>query len=225
MSRFEKIKKKENNENEVAEELERLKNENAELKALIEQLKKDAIHDKLTGLKTRDFLMTKLNDDVEVISGPERKAERRKKKFETLSVLFCDIDFFKEANDNHGHDFGDKILKEVGELLEANVRESDTVCRWGGDEMVISLSGANEREATQKAEQLRKKIEELVEKYKEDPAYSDFKISLSIGVSEFKNGLSAEELTERGDRAMYLAKEEKNCVRTYSEVLEREQKE
>jgi len=209
----------------LKQEIESLKAENQELKASLEKAKTDLIHDELTGLKSRRFFKGKIEEDISGISAPE--SEKRKEGFKDVSFLFCDIDHFKKVNDTYGHDFGDEILKEVARLLEENVRENDTVCRWGGEEMAISLLGADEKEATNKAEDLKKAVEEeITKKYGNNPNYSDLKTSLSIGVSSFEPGLSFEELIKRGDEAMYLAKKEgRNCVKTYSQVLEKEKAE
>jgi len=185
-------------------EIEKLKAENEELKLAVEKLKTDLIHDELTGLKKRGFFTEKSRQDVMGIISS--KAEHRKEGFESVSFLFCDIDHFKKINDNYGHDFGDEILKKVAQVLEENVRENDTVCRWGGEEIVISLLGADEKEAAEKADELRKAIEEKT------------KVSLSIGVSSFQPGIGFEELIKQADEAMYLAKAEgRNRVRAYKE--------
>lgn len=186
-----------------------------------EKLKLDSIHDELTGLKSRRYFVEKAEDDISAVSAPE--SEKRKEGFRDISFLFCDIDHFKKVNDAYGHFFGDEILKEVARLLETNIRDSDTICRWGGEEITISLLGADEKEAVEKAEELRKAIEEMAGKYRANPKYSGLKVSLSIGISSFEPGVSFEELIKRGDEAMYLAKKEgRNCVKTYSEIKEKE---
>jgi diguanylate cyclase (GGDEF)-like protein len=210
-------------------ENETLKAENQELKAgkeaaekELEKAKNDSIYDDLTGLKSRKFFKGELKNDIAGISSPE--SEKRKEGFKTLSILYCDIDYFKKINDERGHDAGDEILEKVSRILEENVRDNDMVCRWGGEEIVISLLGADEKEAAEKAEKLRKAVEDRVaEKYGADPKYSGLKVSLSIGVSSFAPSLDFKELVKRADEAMYLAKKEgRNCVRTYSQVLEKE---
>lgn len=207
------------------QELERVKAENQELRMTIEKLEKDLIHDELTGLKSRRYFVEKAKDDISAVSAPE--SEKREEGFENVSFLFCDIDYFKNINDTYGHFFGDEILKEVARIIEANIRDGDTVCRWGGEEITISLLGADEKEAAEKAEELRKAVEEGInQKYGNNPKYFNLKTSLSIGVSSFESGLSFEELIKRGDQAMYLAKKEgRNRVKTYSEVLEKEKEE
>jgi len=134
------------------------------------------------------------------------KSEKRKEGFHHISFLFCDIDHFKNINDTQGHATGDEVLKKVAGILKENIRDTDSVCRWGGEEMIISLAGASEAEAAEKAEQLRRKVEETG-------------VSVSIGISSFEPTLNFEELVERSDRAMYKAKElGKNRVAKYSEI-------
>ena len=92
--------------------------------------------------------MEKVKDDISAVSAPE--SEKRKEGFKDISFLFCDIDYFKSVNDNYGHPFGDEILKEVAQIFKENIRENDTVCRWGGDEITISLLGADEKKRWKK---------------------------------------------------------------------------
>ena len=209
----------------LKQEIEKLGAENQELRATVEKLKTDLIHDKLTGLKSREYFMEKVKDDISAVSAPE--SEKRKEGFKDISFLFCDIDYFKSVNDNYGHPFGDEILKEVAQIFKENIRENDTVCRWGGDEITISLLGADEKKALEKAEELRKAVKDgMAKKYGADPKYFELKVSLSIGISSSESGLSFDELIDRGDKAMYLVKKEgRNCVRTYSQFLEKEKAE
>ncbi|TRZ64953.1 MAG: GGDEF domain-containing protein [Spirochaetia bacterium] len=211
MESLERVEKNEISEAEtLRQRVETLEAENAGLKIENVKLKEDLIHDSLTGLKTRKYFAEEAEDNLSAITNPE--SEKREEGFHNVSYLFCDIDHFKKINDKFGHDAGDAVLKKVAKILEENVRESDTVCRWGGEEMVISLLGADEKEAVEKAEELRKKIEEGTD------------VSLSIGVSAFEEETNFDELINRGDRAMYAAKEEgRNRVKTYSEVLEKEE--
>ena len=134
-----------------------------------------------------------------------------------------DIDYFKTVNDTYGHSFGDEILKKVSQIIEKNIRNSDTACRWGGEEIVVSLLGANEQEAKGVAEKIRKAVqEEINQEYGDNPRYSNLRVSLSIGVSSYEKKLSLDQLINQADEAVYLAKKEKNCVKTYSDVLEQE---
>src|SRR4030043_345324 len=149
MESFEKVEKNEIGEAEILRQrIETLEAKNAELKIENARLKEDLIHDGLTGLKTRRYFIEDAKENLSAIINPE--SDKREEGFHSISYLFCDIDYFKEVNDKLGHAAGDAVLKKVARILEENVREGDTVCRWGGEEMVISLLGADEKEAAEK---------------------------------------------------------------------------
>ena len=181
----------------------------ARLEAEIEKLKHDLIHDALTGLKTRNFFKERA---VEIISSIENlKQEKRKEGFHNFSVLFCDIDNFKEVNDKFGHEGGDDVLKKVSKIIKDEVRAADIVCRWGGEEIVVAVLGADENEAAKKAEEIRVAVEEGIR---------DIGVTVSIGVACYKRGLNKDSIIKFADQAMYLAKKEwKNKIKTYSDVL------
>jgi len=186
----------------LLEKINRLEEENKGLKEAIKNL----MNDELTGLKRRAFFIEKSEQDLlSVISSEKQETE----------------------NDEYGHDFGDEILKEIALIIKKSVRGSDTVCRWGGEEMTVSLLGADENKAMEIAEELRKNVNDnMAVKYGTDPKYSGLKVSLSIGVSSFEPGVSFEELIKRADKAMYWAKEKgRNKAVKYSDFLEAEKAE
>lgn len=191
-----------------------------ELENEIKKLRADLIHDELTGLKTRKFFLEEMKDHLAIIHDYED--EKRKENPSNLSILFCDVDYFKKINDNLGHNFGDEILKTIAKILSDNLRESDAVCRWGGEEIVISLSETKENEAIEKADDLRKLVEDgIIEKYGNELEKFGLKISLSIGVVPAEHNLSVNDIIKRGDSAMYLAKKDgRNCVRSFSQIRE-----
>jgi len=201
--------------------IESLQVEIKELKERAEKAEIDSIHDSLTKLKTRKYFKEEVEKNISAISAPG--LEKREEGFNNFSILFCDIDHFKIINDTYGHSFGDEVLKKVGQVIEKNIRNSDTACRWGGEEIVVGLPGADEQEASKVAEKIRKALEEEInQEYSHNPQYSNLKVSLSIGVSFYKEGLDFDQLIKRADEAMYLAKKDRNCVKTYSDVLEQE---
>jgi len=102
-----------------------------ERKRLEDELRDAATHDFLTGLPNRRLLLDRL----------ERALRMSRRQNTYLAVLFLDLDNFKWLNDNHGHDAGDKLLKEVSSRLQSELRDSDTVARIGGDEFVVLLEG------------------------------------------------------------------------------------
>ena len=128
------------------------------------------------------------------------------------SLIFGDIDHFKVINDTYGHDLGDKILVEIGKILKKNVRHTDLVCRWGGEEFVIFLKNCSEEAAYNKAVILKNKIEKLEKKY-------GFKITMSFGISSLSDKTMKLALRQADD-AMYESKKHgRNMVTIYSQNL------
>ncbi|MCK7545664.1 diguanylate cyclase [Marinobacter bryozoorum] len=127
-----------------------------------------------------------------------------------LSLLFLDIDRFKPVNDQCGHDVGDKILRRVVRLLMWHARESDIVCRWGGEEFAILAPETNLVDAMELAERLRQTVAAEV-------ASPLGPITISIGVVELLAEESRKQFLRRADRALYQAKEKgRDRVETFS---------
>lgn len=190
-----------------------LENRVAELEAQIHELEKDLIHDSLTGLKTRAFFEEEATVYLHAVANLEAGKRREWFGFKNLSFLFFDIDHFKKVNDTYGHAVGDEVLKEVALLINRSVREGDTVARWGGEEIVACLLGANEQDARDKAQSIRKSIERLT--FTNDV----LNVTVSVGVASNWKGATLEELIKRADEALYKAKETgRNKVITFSEL-------
>ncbi len=192
-----------------------LKAKIAELENQVHELEKDLIHDSLTGLKTRAFFEEETNTYLATISKAVEGGPRKNWfGFRNLSILFFDIDHFKKINDTYGHDVGDMVLKKVANKINKNVREGDTVARWGGEEMVASLLGANEEDAKDKAERIRKKIEQL-----EFEGKPDLKVTISIGIAKNFENSTAKDLLKNADLALYEAKRSgRNKVVAFSQL-------
>jgi diguanylate cyclase (GGDEF)-like protein len=156
------------------------------------RLEYQALHDHLTGLPNRHYLLKTIAD---AIAQSQHTATR-------LAVLFCDLDLFKSVNDTHGHDFGDKCLMELTRRIQAELPAQDFVARFGGNEFVI-LSDASLDEAKAKADVL---LETVSQELVVDDAV--VKIQTSIGIAllnpEHKN---PSELIRNADAALYQAKE------------------
>lgn len=193
----------------------------AELEKQVVVLEDNLIHDKLTGLKTRAFFEQEVSVYLDVIA-KERKllengaSERRERfGFRNLSLIFFDIDHFKNVNDTHGHATGDIVLQEVAKTIQASLRTGDTVARWGGEEMIVSLLGASEQDAAIKAEEIRAAVEKLSFK-----GVSKLSITISAGVSTAEYDLNLHNLVKRADLALYEAKKNgRNRVVTYTEMV------
>src|SRR3990167_4467430 len=113
-----------------------------ELESQVHDLEKDLIHDSLTGLKTRAFLEEELGIYLNAIAYNKDGKRKNWFGFKNLSIIFFDIDHFKKVNDTYGHAIGDLVLKRVAETIQKSLRTGDTLARWGGEEMVVSLLGA-----------------------------------------------------------------------------------
>lgn len=185
-----------------------------ELETQVRDLERDLIHDKLTGLKTRAFFENEQNVYIEMITQNEQGKREEWFGFKNISIIFFDIDHFKKVNDTYGHDVGDLVLQKVAETIRTNLRTGDTLARWGGEEMIASLLGANEEDAMEKAEEIREKIAAL--NFLEVP---DLRVTVSAGVASSEKEVTFPELTKRADIALYKAKETgRNMVMAYSEI-------
>ena len=159
----------------------------------IEEQRKKAMHDALTGLPNREAYQQRLEQEV----------HRLQRYGNKLSLMVCDIDLFKRINDNYGHLAGDKVLKIIAKSLQVNLRDSDFIARFGGEEFVCLMPETSKEDAKMVAEKLRKKIEGSPFNFKKEPV----QITISFGISEFAEGDSADEVFERADKALYKAKE------------------
>ena len=149
--------------------------------------------DALTQLPNRRYLVGYLDDEI-------AHAEHTNKSF---TIALCDIDFFKNVNDNFGHNAGDAVLKEIAHLLSNNVRRTDLVGRWGGEEFVILLRHTDLETAFTVIEKIRTAIESHTFNYDS----IDIKCTGSFGISKYdKNSNTAQILISQADEAMYLAK-------------------
>ena len=186
----------------------------AELEREIHLREGDLIHDPLTGLKTRAFFEEELDMYLSIIVGTNTSRRKEWFGFKNMSIMFFDIDNFKHINDTYGHQTGDVVLKGVTRAISENVREGDTVARWGGEEIIGSLLGANETDAKEKAETIRKKVSKLAFETMPDQS-----VTVSVGVASAESGIASKEFFAHADKALYKAKESgKNKVVAYSEL-------
>jgi len=117
-----------------------------------------------------------------------------------LSMIFCDLDYFKLINDKYGHKIGDDILKEFTRLVLRNIRRTDVFARWGGEEFVLLLPETNIATATHAAEKLR------IETENHEFAYVGT-MTASFGVTQFSDGDNETSFINRADDALYKSKE------------------
>lgn len=150
--------------------------------------------DPLTGLLNRRA--------VEIEFEIESRRARRLKL--PLAAIFCDLDYFKLVNDQHGHAVGDQVLKDVAKLLQGGVREYDRVARYGGEEFLVLLPETTVEVAAEVAERLRRSIE-VYKLIHQGRAWS-FRVTMSFGVAEAQPEEPWEKTVERADQALYRAK-------------------
>ena len=161
---------------------------------LRETLQEQSIRDPLTGLHNRRYLEDSLI----------RELARAKRKTQPLSIILLDIDHFKRVNDTFGHGAGDMVLRRLGLVLQAYVRESDIACRVGGEEFSVLLPEGPLQIATQRAEDIRKAVNELTLEHEEKDLGT---VTVSAGVATFPDhGTTADALIRAADQVLYDAK-------------------
>ncbi len=129
-----------------------------------------------------------------------RLCNRDKESLNVFSIAMLDIDFFKRVNDCFGHDAGDRVIIALCKMIEENLRPTDMLCRWGGEEFIIILDDAESAIAFEICERIRSKLE-LTE------IGGVGHLTVSIGIAMFEND-DLQELIKRGDSALYFAKEQ-----------------
>jgi diguanylate cyclase (GGDEF)-like protein/PAS domain S-box-containing protein len=162
-----------------------------ELRVINEKLEKTAAVDSLTGAYNR----RKFDDELNFI------ITEREKHAMSFSLIFLDIDYFKKVNDLFGHKTGDSVLQDISELIRKNIRTTDTLFRWGGEEFMIILPETDLKNAIAIAEKIRSKIEGHSFGF-------THKITISLGVGEYKPDEDTDQILMRLDDALMKAKAE-----------------
>jgi diguanylate cyclase (GGDEF)-like protein len=196
--------------NEARREIDELKRltsaeEGEKIETLINEVQKYkelSLTDYLTGLFNKRYFQTRLVEEV---------TRARRSTYE-LSLIFCDIDFFKRVNDRFGHQTGDAVLRTTAQILrggmdELNIisrlRKSDIIARYGGEEFVIILPETGGQGAAVAAERLRREIEDYTFRLDGE----DVHITMSFGVAELlPTDKDHNEIIKNADYAMYKAK-------------------
>ena len=162
---------------------------------LREKLHLQANHDPLTGLFNRRYL-----DDT-----LWRELHRARRRNSPLGVAMLDLDHFKRFNDTFGHDVGDSLLRELGQLLREKLRKSDITCRYGGEEFVLILPDSSLADTHQRVEEIRGLIKELKIRHGDQLLGT---VAVSAGVAGApEHGSTAAELLRAADNALYAAKQ------------------
>lgn len=167
----------------------------SEIHGLQRQLHEQANRDPLTGLYNRRYLDTTL----------ARELARCQREGQPLSLMLIDIDHFKRINDSYGHQAGDEVLKQLADMLNAQARSADVVCRFGGEEFLLLLPNMPPATALARAEQWRRDFAAS------SIAFGEFRMqaTLSIGLASYPgHGTTPQALIRSADHALYRAKTE-----------------
>ncbi|HUJ17177.1 MAG TPA: diguanylate cyclase [Nitrospirota bacterium] len=174
-------------------EWDNLKQKTRRLEEMLSRVKTLAHVDPLTGLYNRRRFET-------VLASEFKRAMRYQFP---LSCLMLDIDHFKKVNDKCGHIAGDHVLRDTVKIIQDNMRESDTVARWGGEEFAILSPNTSKEKALVVGERIRKAMSSYA-----FPSVGDIKITISIGIADVPHATisTIEQLIEAADAALYEAK-------------------
>jgi len=154
-----------------------------------------ATTDGLTDLYNHRYFQEQMFQNIET-------GKRYEKPF---SLIMIDIDYFKKFNDTYGHQSGDAVLKQVAQILKKNVRSTDVVCRYGGEEMSIILTNTNNKDAITTAEKICVAVRENPLKLVNG---NDVNVTISLGVSTYpENGETPQDMIKYADECLYIAKE------------------
>ncbi|MCS3902749.1 diguanylate cyclase (GGDEF)-like protein [Methylohalomonas lacus] len=156
------------------------------------RLEEMATTDKLTGAANRQVF--------DMIFDHVIKTARRRNEAVTLITL--DIDHFKEVNDNHGHQAGDQVIRQIADVIRQHTRDTDTLCRWGGEEFLLLLSDCSLANARERAESIRAAINsEIIQ-----VGNHAIGVTVSLGLAEYRHNEDMATFISRADKALYAAK-------------------
>lgn len=164
-----------------------------ELKKANDRLSDLAMTDPLTKLLNRRALLAKMTEEL----------ERARRHNSVISIGIVDVDHFKSFNDMEGHLCGDEALKKVAQILTSNLRKTDFICRWGGEEFLVVMPETKTPNAQEICNRLRTAVENTEFRGQQNNAY----LTISIGLALYpKNGTDGEALFQAADEALFEAK-------------------
>ena len=151
--------------------------------------------------------LTNLNNRRQFEIRLKQEIATTKRQNNPLCAMMIDVDFFKKVNDTYGHASGDAVLRGVASIIKSALRESDIPARYGGEEFAVLLPYTHIKEAQIVGERLRKAVEDAVIPIDiEAGGDKTLSVTISMGLAEFNNSETGEELFERADKALYEAK-------------------
>lgn len=165
------------------------------LQSNLENARLESRTDALTNIGNRKFFEEKIEEYI----------TNHKKLGHDLCLILCDIDFFKKFNDNFGHQIGDQVLKVVAHVIKKELGLQGSAARYGGEEFAILLPKAKLGDAIELADHIRKVISERIIKNKNTGANFG-RITMSFGVASMNVNMTADDLIQKSDSALYLSK-------------------
>ncbi|MBF0265665.1 MAG: GGDEF domain-containing protein [Gammaproteobacteria bacterium] len=167
----------------------------------------ESLHDPLTGMWNRRYFDERLHEEW----------KRAIRSNFSISIIYLDIDYFKQYNDHYGHNLGDQCLKSVATCIKENIlRSGEITARIGGEEFAIVLPSSDEKSALAVAEKVRSKIEKLAIPHHKSLVSQVVTISLGVATTIPQKGDLSEQLVENADKALYQSKENgRNQVTIY----------
>jgi diguanylate cyclase (GGDEF)-like protein/PAS domain S-box-containing protein len=159
------------------------------------EMERNALIDALTGISNRRNMEMHLQSRLEEFSRHRW----------TFGILFIDIDHFKSINDRYGHSIGDKVLRMVGQTLNASSRYFDQVGRWGGEEFLAIIVNVGMDRLAEIAERFRILVERSALPQQEQEG--EVAVTISLGGTEVRQGDTVDSIVERADQKLYLAKQ------------------
>ena len=162
--------------------------------------------DKLTGAYTKRYSESLIQEEIAAAV----------KGHKNLTLMMLDLDHFKNINDTYGHNFGDKVLASTSSVIKTSLREKDYFIRYGGEEFIVLISGASEERALEIAERIRRSVESN-DIFNEENE-TTIRMTISIGVANLaESAIGAREFTDCADKALYIAKKNRNCVSVFQD--------
>ncbi len=174
---------------------------------LYREVEQKSITDTLTGVHNRHYFISRLASEI----------NRCTRAGKPVSLIFVDVDRFKEINDTYGHLQGDDILQRLGMIFKENTREYDVVCRYGGDEFVILLPEADGEQAQALGHKLLERVRNTQFMTLDGPSRR-IDVSISLGASELNEEISEDLFLKTADDALYKAKEQGRNQLVFSKV-------
>lgn len=163
------------------------------IRDISEKFERQALYDALTNLPNRRGIQKFIDHEI----------NRAKRQQEHLTLILCDIDRFKQVNDNYGHDGGDIALRHVSDLFKEVIRDQDGVARWGGEEFLFVLPTTNENNGVVLAEKIRATLETTPVQIQN----TSLTITASFGVAQINLANGLNNALSLADKALYKAKE------------------